>query len=56
MRNGEGCVINSPLGGVHSGTIAVDFDVRYPGRPDDLVQDNVLMKISFVASESATGS
>ena len=26
-----------------------DFGVTYPGRPDDLVQDNVKMTISFVA-------
>ena len=26
-----------------------DFDVRYPGKPDDLVQDNVVLKIAFVA-------
>ena len=26
-----------------------DFGVTYPGRPDDLVQDNVLMQIEFVA-------
>lgn len=26
-----------------------DFDVVYPGRQDDLVQDNVVLQISFVA-------
>lgn len=26
-----------------------DFDVVYPGRPDDLVQDNVVLQVSFVA-------
>lgn len=26
-----------------------DFGVQYPGRPDDLVQDNVVLQISFVA-------
>jgi polyisoprenoid-binding protein YceI len=26
-----------------------DFDIRYPGKPDDLVQDNVVLKIAFVA-------
>jgi len=26
-----------------------DFGIVYPGMPDDLIQDNVLMKISFVA-------
>jgi len=27
-----------------------DFDVRYPGRPDNLVQDNVVLTIDLVAS------
>jgi polyisoprenoid-binding protein YceI len=26
-----------------------DFDVTYPGRPDDLVQDNVVLTVDFVA-------
>ena len=26
-----------------------DFDVAYPGRPDDLIQDNVLLQVDFVA-------
>jgi polyisoprenoid-binding protein YceI len=26
-----------------------DFGVEYPGKPDDLVQDNVVLKIAFVA-------
>ena len=29
-----------------------DFDVSYPGRADDLVQDNVVMTISFVAPKA----
>jgi polyisoprenoid-binding protein YceI len=29
-----------------------DFDVRYAGRADDLVQDNVVMKVSFLAPRS----
>ena len=26
-----------------------DFDVTYPGRPDDLIKDNVLLQVNFVA-------
>ena len=29
-----------------------DFGVTYPGRADDLVQDNVAMQIEFVAPRS----
>ena len=29
-----------------------DFGVEYPGKPDDLVQDNVVLKIAFVAPRS----
>jgi polyisoprenoid-binding protein YceI len=29
-----------------------DFDVTYPGRPDDLIQDNVLLQVNFVAPRS----
>lgn len=29
-----------------------DFKVTYPGRPDDLVQDNVVLTIAFVAPRS----
>lgn len=29
-----------------------DFKVSYPGRPDDLVQDNVRMNVAFVAPRS----
>ena len=28
-----------------------DFGIAYPGRPDDLIQDNVRMTISFVAAK-----
>jgi polyisoprenoid-binding protein YceI len=27
-----------------------DFDIRYPGRPDDLIRDDVLIKLSLVAA------
>jgi polyisoprenoid-binding protein YceI len=27
-----------------------DFDLTYPGRPDDLIKDNVLLQIDFVAA------
>ncbi|MEQ1505108.1 MAG: YceI family protein [Myxococcota bacterium] len=30
-----------------------DFGVTYPGKPDDLVQDNVVLKIAFVAPRGA---
>ncbi len=26
-----------------------DFDIAYPGKPDDLIQDNVVLTLSFVA-------
>ena len=29
-----------------------DFAITYPGRPDDLVQDNVVLTLSFVAPRS----
>lgn len=29
-----------------------DFGVVYPGKPDDLVQDDVALQISFVAPRS----
>jgi polyisoprenoid-binding protein YceI len=32
-----------------------DFDVVYPGKPDDLVQDNVVMKINLVAARANQG-
>jgi polyisoprenoid-binding protein YceI len=31
-----------------------DFGVTYPGRPDDLVQDNVVLTIDFVAEQPAS--
>ncbi|MEZ4237387.1 MAG: YceI family protein [Myxococcota bacterium] len=30
-----------------------DFGVTYPGKPDDLVQDNVVLTVSFVAPRTA---
>jgi polyisoprenoid-binding protein YceI len=32
-----------------------DFDVVYPGKPDDLVQDNVVMKINLTATRPNQG-
>lgn len=29
-----------------------DFEVTYPGKPDDLVQDNVVLKVAFVAARA----
>lgn len=31
-----------------------DFEVTYPGKPDDLVQDNVVLTIKFVAAPATT--
>ena len=29
-----------------------DFEITYPGKPDDLIQDNVVLTLSFVAPRS----
>ena len=29
-----------------------DFEVTYPGKPDDLVQDNVVLQVAFVAARA----
>mgnify|MGYP003375405282 CR=1 FL=1 len=33
-----------------------DFGVTYPGKPDDLVQDNVVLTVSFVAPRTAAAA
>ena len=32
-----------------------DFDIVYPGKPDDLIRDEVVIKLSLVAEEAAGG-